>query len=468
MPKFLAIDLGAESGRLILGELASGRLTTTEVHRFPNDPVTHSGSLHWDVLRLWFEIQRGLCNLNGTAIDGIAVDSWGVDYALLDERGELLGNPYHYRDSRTTGMVDRVCQIVPRKEIYNATGIQFMPINTLYQLAAANERTPKLLRIAERLLTIPDLFHFWLTGNAVCEFTNASTTQMCDPRTKTWTTAMLQRLGLPTHILGPIVEACSVIGSYCGTPVVAPGSHDTASAVAAIQAREGVAFLSSGTWSLVGMEVDAPVINEAARNLNFTNEGGICGTTRLLKNVMGLWMLQGCRKSLAARGAAFSYEQLAEAAVHAPDGDIRLDPDDQAFLNPECMLAAVDAYCEGSGQPRPHTAGGYARAILKSLVRRYCAVVDELEQLTNTRIHTLRIIGGGSKNRILNQWTADATGRRVLAGPVEATALGNIAAQMLATGAAKSLSECREVIARSHETATFEPQHTKEWEKSYA
>lgn len=468
MPKYLAVDLGAESGRVTLGELQNGVLRMTEVHRFSNDPVEYNGSLHWDVPRLWFEIQRGIGEVNGGDLDGIAVDSWGIDYALLGEKGELLGNPYHYRDRRTSGILEKVCAAVPRGEIYNATGIQFMAINTLYQLAAANEQTPRLLGMAERLLTIPDLFHFWLTGEAVCEFTNASTTQMCDPRTKTWATDLLNRLGLPHHFLGPIVEPCSIIGAASGIPVIAPASHDTGSAVAAIEAREGTAFLSSGTWSLVGMEVDAPVINDTACSLNFTNEGGVCGTTRLLKNVMGLWMLQGCRKSLAGRGTNYSYEELAEAAASAPEVHIVLDPDDPSFLRPDCMLAAIDGYCRRTGQHRPQTPGEYARAVLESLVLRYRTVLDELEQLTNTRIHTIRVIGGGSLNRVLNQWTANGTGRRVLAGPVEATALGNIAAQMLATGEASSLAECREIIARSNQSVIFEPQNTATWENLHA
>lgn len=466
MPKFLAIDLGAESGRLILGDVQNGSLQTSEVHRFANDPVCYGGSMHWDVPRIWFEIQSGLAKVEGVELTGMAVDSWGVDYALLGERGELLANPHHYRDGRTAGMMDEVARVVPRREIYEATGIQFMPINTLYQLYAAKQQTPGLLKLAERMITIPDLFHYWLTGEAVCEFTNASTTQMADPRTKTWAKSLLGRLDLPCDLPGPMVDPCTVIGTGPGgVPVIAPASHDTGSAVAAVEAREGTAFLSSGTWSLVGMELDAPVINDAAYRLNFTNEGGICGTTRLLKNVMGLWMLQGCRKTLAKRGMSLSYEQLSEEAMNATAFGVLVDPDHLSFLKPECMLAAIDGYCDASGQERPKTTGGYARAILESLALRYRVVLDELEQLAGTRIHTVRVIGGGSRNNVLNQWTANATGRRVLAGPVEATALGNIAAQMLATGAAGSIAECREVIARSQGAAVFEPQNTEIWEE---
>lgn len=466
MPEYLAIDLGAESGRLIVGALQNGKLQTREIHRFSNDPVAYGGSLHWDAPRIWFEIQCGLEKVKSTKLNGIAVDSWGIDYALLGEDGELLANPHHYRDNRTSGVMEQVCRLVPREHIYQTTGIQFMPINTLYQLFAAKQQSPKLLSVAKTLITIPDLFHYWLTGNAVCELTNASTTQMLDANNRTWADSLLRRLDLPAHLLGPLVEPCSVIGSAkSGVPVIAPASHDTGSAVAAIEAREGTAFLSSGTWSLVGMEVDAPVINAATQRLNFTNEGGVCGTTRLLKNVMGLWMLQGCRQSLTGRGMPHSYEELANAVLAAPPFRIILDPDDPSFLRPACMVTAIDRYCDASGQDHPASPGEYARAVLESLALRYRTVLDELERVTGTRIHTIRIVGGGSRNEVLNQMTADATGRQVLAGPVEATALGNIAAQMLATGAAQSIAECRDIIARSHETVVYRTHNTELWEQ---
>src|ERR1051326_7441637 len=293
---YLAFDFGAESGRAVLAHLQSGVLTTEEVHRFPNEPVEYLGSLHWDAPRLWLEVRKALAGLGEVELAGIGVDAWGVDYALLGERGELLENPYHYRDRRTEGIMEEVLARVGRDEIYSATGIQFMPINTLYQLVAAKRRSPRLLAAAQYLLTIPDLFHYWLTGNAVCEFTNATTTQMVDPIKRTWATGLLQRLELPAHLPAPIVEPGSIVGtllpeiaghtSLAGTTVIAPACHDTGSAVAAISARDGTAFLSSGTWSLLGTELDAPVITPGALRLNFTNEGGVNGTTRLLKNVM--------------------------------------------------------------------------------------------------------------------------------------------------------------------------------------
>ena len=323
---YLALDFGAQSGRALLAHLQAGILTTEEVHRFANEPVEYGGSLHWDVPRLWFEVRNALSRLGEVELAGIGVDAWGVDYALLGERGELLQNPYHYRDRRTEGIMEEVLGRVTKKEIYEATGIQFMPINTLYQLFAARRQTPELLKAAKCLLTIPDLFNYWLTGKAVCEFTNATTTQMVDPVKRAWAAGLMQRLELPAHLPAPMVEPGSIIGTLlpdiaghsclAGTTVIAPACHDTGSAVAAISAREGTAFLSSGTWSLLGTELDSPVITPDALRMNFTNEGGVNGTTRLLKNVMGLWMLQGCRQAWTRAGPIrYGYRELIEMAA---------------------------------------------------------------------------------------------------------------------------------------------------------
>jgi rhamnulokinase len=398
-----------------------------------------------------------------------------VDYALLGERGDLLENPYHYRDRRTEGILEDVLGRVSKEEIYNATGIQFMPINTLYQLVAAQRRTPKLLAAAKYLLTIPDLFNYWLTGNATCEFTNATTTQMVDPVKRTWATNLMQRLELPANLPGPIVEPGSILGtllpeitchsSYAGATVIAPACHDTGSAVAAISARDGTAFLSSGTWSLLGTELDYPVITPEALRLNFTNEGGVNGTTRLLKNVMGLWMLQGCRQSWTARGFSYEYLELIELAARQPSFRHLVDPDDESFLRPSDMLASIDKFCTRTHQPIPKEPGAYVRAVLESLAFKYRLVLRNLEQVTGKQIEQIRIIGGGSKNRLLNQLTANATGKRVLAGPVEATALGNIAVQILATGEAASLEEVRAIVDRSFPTEIFEPMETDKWDQ---
>ncbi len=472
---YLAFDFGAQSGRAVLARLHSGILTTEEIHRFPNDPVEYGGALHWDMPRLWFEVRSALSRLGEVELAGIGVDAWGVDYALLGEQGELLQNPYHYRDRRTDGVMEEVLRKIDREKIYQATGIQFMPINTLYQLFAARRQTPKLLAAAKYLLTIPDLFHYWLTGNAVCEFTAATTTQMVDPVKHAWATGLMQSLELPVHLPSPIVEPGSIIGtllpdiaghsSLAGTTIIAPACHDTGSAVAAISARDGIAFLSSGTWSLVGTELDSPVITSDALRLNFTNEGGVNGTTRLLKNVMGLWMLQECRRSWLAEGLSYDYRELIDLATGEATFRHLVDPDDQSFLRPPDILTAINQFCTRTHQPVPQKLGAYVRAVLESLAFKYRLVLRNLEQVSGKHIAQIRIIGGGSKNRLLNQLTADATGRTVVAGPAEATALGNVAIQILATGGATSLREVRDIVDRSFPTEVFEPLETGEWER---
>jgi rhamnulokinase len=472
---YLAFDFGAESGRAVLARLHAGVLTTEEVHRFPNEPVEYSGSMHWDVPRLWLEVRRALAKVDKLELAGIGVDTWGVDYALLGERGELLQNPYHYRDRRTHGVMEQVFHTISKEEIYSVTGVQFMPINTLYQLYAARRDTPELLRIAKHFVMIPDLVHYWLSGNIVCEFTNATTTQLVNPVTRTWSHDLMSRLGLPVTLPAPIVEPGTIIGNLLpevaksstlsGTPVIAPASHDTGSAVAAVTARDGTAFLSSGTWSLLGTELDRPVLTPDALRLNFTNEGGVCHTTRLLKNVMGLWMLQCCRKSWMTRGQAHEYRELMALAGHEPAFRHLIDPDDESFLCPDDMLTAIDQFCLKTHQPKPETPGAYARTILESLAFKYRLVLANLERASRQKISKVRVIGGGSKNRFLNQLTADATGRTVLAGPAEATALGNAGIQILATGECSSLAEVRLIIDRSFPTEVFEPREPGAWDR---
>jgi len=472
---YLAFDLGAQSGRAVLAHLKSGILTTEEIHRFPNEPVEYGGALHWDILRLWLEVREALAKLGEVELAGIGVDAWGVDYALLGEGGALLENPYHYRDRRTEGVMEEVIAKIGRQEIYGATGIQFMPINTLYQLFAAQRRTPKIVAAAKCLLTIPDLFNYWLCGRAVCEFTNATTTQMVDAVKRTWATGLMESLGLPSHLPAPIVESGSIIGTLLptvagcasrkSTPVIAPACHDTGSAVAAISARDDTAFLSSGTWSLLGTELDSPVITPDALRLNFTNEGGVNGTTRLLKNVMGLWMLQGCQRCWTERSQSYEYRELIKLAVRETPFRQLVDPDDESFLRPDDMLNAIDNFCGRTHQPALEGPGAYVRTILESLAFKYRLVLRNLEQVTGRRFRQIRVIGGGSKNLLLNQLTADATGRRVLAGPAEATALGNVAVQILATGGASSLAEVRAIVDRSFPTEVFEPLETDKWDE---
>lgn len=469
---YCAIDLGAESGRVVLARLQKGILTTTEVRRFANEPVRYGGFLHWDAPRLWLEICRALEAIDQEELQGIGVDAWGVDYALLGENGELLQNPYHYRDARTRGVMESALQIIPKEEIYGITGIQFMPINTLYQFLAAKRDSPEVLRDARRLLTIPDLFHYWLTGIAVCEYTNATTTQMVNASTRTWATELLDRFDLPLKLPAQLTEPGTTLGPMrpestrgrCSAPVILPGSHDTASAVAAVSARDDTAFLSSGTWSLLGIEVDAPVITPDALRLNFTNEGGVNGTTRLLKNVMGLWLVQSCRQAWASRGQQHTYEELMTLAEREPAFQFLINPDDESFLSPVDMTRAIESFCERTGQRGPSSPAGYIRGILESLALKYRIVIESLEQLIGKRIHRIRVIGGGSKNHLLNQFTADATGRTVLAGPSEATALGNVAIQMLATGSAASLKGARAIIERSFPTEVYEPLDPARWD----
>jgi rhamnulokinase len=473
---FLAFDLGAESGRGILGRLQSGLLDINEIYRFPNEPVRDQGGLHWDILRLWHEIKKTFESSSLSKIESVGVDTWGVDFAVLGEKGILIENPYHYRDSRTEGIMDAVFARASREKIYSITGIQFLPFNTLYQLYAACCSAPKLIDAAEALVTIPDLLNYWLSGSLTSEYTNATTTQFVDARTCTWATSLLDELNLPSRLLRPIVKPGTVIGelknevsaALAGTPLVAPACHDTGSAVAALSASGKSAFLSSGTWSLLGAELPAPVISAKARDLNFTNEGGVCGTIRLLKNIGGLWLLQSCRRCWAASGRSYTYDELMRAAADARYRFISLfDPDHHSFLNPENMLSAIAEYCRSTRQPVPSGPPAYTRSILESLAFKYRNVLDSLEEVTGMRFEEVRIMGGGSKNRLLNQFTADATGRTVVVGPAEATALGNIAMQMLATGAVSSLAEARRIIDRSFPVERFEPSAADLWDAQY-
>lgn len=475
----LAFDLGAESGRALIGRYAGGNLSVEEIHRFSNEPVEYNGELHWDAPRLWHEMQSALAiaGSQGIHLDAMGVDTWGVDYALLGEGGALLGNPFHYRDKQTDGMMERVFALVTPEEIYSRTGIQFMQLNGLYRLYAQQLTTPRLLQTAEKLVTIPDLFNFWLTGVAVAEFTNATTLQFYDPRKKDWSTEILQKLGISTHFLPSVVQPGTILGNLrpevakkagiSAVAVVAPACHDTGSAVAAIAGASESVFISSGTWSLEGTEVHQPVINPEARHFNFTNEGGVCGTFRLLKNVMGLWLLQRCRRDWQLAGSSYTYPELMQMALSGPPFQSLVDPDDPSFLHPESMLEAIADFCRATRQPVPEGPAAVTRTVLESLALKYRFVLDRLEALTGRHFREIHIVGGGAKNELLNQFTAEATGRRVVAGPVEATALGNIAMQMLASRAVGSLEEVRQLIAHSFPAQTHEPQQHAEWERAY-
>jgi rhamnulokinase len=476
--RFLAFDLGAESGRAISARLDGGVLTLGRVARFPNEPVRVDESLRWNAPELWANMQRALDGCADTERpDSIGVDAWGCDFGLLDRAGALVELPYHYRDPRTDGVMQEVFARVPRETIYEATGIQFLPFNTVFQLVAASARTPAALDSASRFATIPDIFNYWLTGELRCEYTNATTTQMVDARTRTWACDLLKAVGVPTRLLPPIAEPGATLGRVTrsasrgleNTPVVLPACHDTGSAVAAVPANGRRAFLSSGTWSLLGIEMPRPVITHEALDANLTNEGGVCGTTRLLKNIGGLWLLQCCRRDWSRAGRAYEYDELIALAAEERHAFASLfDPDDPAFLHPDDMPSAIAEYCRRTGQAVPDAPAAYARGILESLAYKYRVVVDALESIAATRIAEIQIVGGGSRNRLLNQFTADATGRTVIAGPVEATALGNIAMQMLATGAVSSLARARAIIEDSFPAERFEPRAADLWDAHYA
>jgi rhamnulokinase len=476
---YLAFDLGAESGRAMMGRLHADTLELSEAHRFRNEPLREKGTLRWDLPKLRAEMQRALEQLaaSGERPDSIGVDTWGCDYGLIDRRGELVGNPYCYRDSRTDGVMDAVFARVSRARIYEVTGVQFLPFNTLYQLVAALQRTPDELTRAKSFGTIPDILNHWLTGVLRAEFTNATTTQMVEARSRRWATDLLEEAGVPTRLLPELLEPGTVIGwlrpelsaKLGGTAVVAPACHDTGSAVAAVPARDGRAFLSSGTWSLLGTEIPAPIITPAALEANFTNEGGVGKTTRLLKNIAGLWLLQCCRREWARGGHEYTYDELIDAAAADRRAfESLVDPDDQSFLHPEDMRGAIAESCRRTGQPEPDSPPRYTRAILESLAFKYRYVLDMLDELTGVRTREVQIVGGGSRNQLLNQFTADATGRRVLAGPIEATALGNIAMQMVATGTARSIADARAIIGTSFPVDRFEPAAVDRWDAHYA
>lgn len=473
MSRFLAFDLGAESGRALLGHLSAGRLTLEPVHRFANTPRHDDGTLRWDVEALWLQMRHALA-LAPAGLTSLGVDTWGCDYALLDAAGALVEPPYHYRDHRTDGVMDGVLARLGRGRLYDITGVQCLPFNTLFQLVAAAGAQPSMLDRAAALVTMPDLFNYWLTGRITREYTNATTTQCIDARRRTWATSILDHLHLPCRLFGPLVEPGSQLGPLlastggpAGARVIAPACHDTGSAVASVATGGDTAFLSSGTWSLLGVELPAPVLTPRAAALNLTNEGGVCGTTRLLKNIGGLWLLQACRRDWAAEGLELSYHALAAAAGALPAGASMIDPDDASFLNPGHMPRAIADYCRRTAQPVPEAPAVVARTIFESLALKYRMVLAWLEEVSGLSIRTVRVIGGGAQNRLLNQLTADVTGRTVLAGPVEATALGNIAMQMLATGAAGSLADARDIIGRSFPAERFLPADSGHWDRQY-
>ena len=478
--QFLAFDLGAESGRGVLGHFDGERFNLEELHRFPNGGVRVLDSLHWDVLRLWNEIKvtLSICAQKGTNPVAIGIDTWGVDFALLGRDDVLLGLPHHYRDSRTDGMLEEAFRRLPRTTLFERSGCQFLQINTLYQLLSMVVHKSPLLDVAEIFLMIPDLFNFWLTGRKVCEFSNATTTQFYDPRRQGWSKEICTTLGLPYEILPGIVQPGTQLGTLLPSvaaetglpeiPIIAPACHDTGSAVAAVPTQsDDWAYISSGTWSLMGIEVPEPIVTDQALNLNFTNEGGVANTFRFLKNIMGLWLVQECRRTWAQAGDEMSYDQMTQLAENAKPFTALIDPDDDTFLPPGDMPSRIVDYCKHTGQTPPSDVGEILRCALESLALKYRWVLEKLEIVRGKTIDVIHIVGGGAQNHTLCQFTADATGAPVIAGPIEATAIGNIVVQAIASGLIESISDAREVVHRSFNLITYEPQNLGDWDEAY-
>ena len=478
----LGFDYGASNGRAILGVFDGRKLEISEIHRFPNEPVQMGDRLYWDFPRLFAEMRRGLlkCAQAGIEPDVIGVDTWGVDFGLLDGNGRLLGNPVHYRDTMTNGMMDEAFRAMPKEEIFEHTGLAFMQFNSLYQLLALKKENDAALDSAKALLFMPDLFTYFLTGVKGSEYSIASTAQLTDPRTRDWSPEIFERFGLPREIFQPIHESgrvrgplspalCAEFGFKKAPLVVAVAQHDTAAAVASVPAKgEHFAYISSGTWSLLGAETKAPVVSRAVMDANYTNEGGVCGTTRVLKNIMGMWIIQECRRNWLKQGDCEDFAALAALAEKEAPFRSLFDPDDARFMPQGDMPARIAEYCRETNQPVPETRPQFARAIYESLALKYRWAIRRLEgDILGEKVECLHIVGGGSNNTLLNRMTASAINRPVLAGPGEGTAIGNLLIQAMALGAIGSMDELREVVRNSFEVKTFAPENSAEWDAAY-
>ena len=477
--RVLAIDLGASSGRAIIGTFDGDRITTKEVHRFANDPVIVGGTLYWDVLRLFHEIKQGISKaaLEGE-IDSIGIDTWGVDFGLIDKYGDLIENPVHYRDARTKGLVEECANLVPDREFYGRTGIQFLELNTVYQLYALKKYRPHILERAEKLLFMPDLFGYLLTGKMTSEYSIATTSQMVNAGTMTWADDLLAKLGIPASLLCDISPSGAVLGDLSpkicaelgieSTKVISVCGHDTQSALTAVpSSKKDFAFMSSGTWSLLGTELDEPLINDETFSMNITNEGGYGSRTGFLKNIIGLWLIQESRRHWNRHGHDYSFADLEKEALAAAPFRCFIDPDCPDFNTPGNLPQRIKDYCARTGQYVPETTGEVVRCIYESLAMKYKDTVAKLEKCTGKTYPEINIIGGGTKDTLLLRMTACSTGRKVIAGPVEATVLGNIAVQLISQGAVSSVEEAREIIGRSEKTAEYLPENTEEWNPAY-
>jgi rhamnulokinase len=487
---YLALDLGAESGRGILGTLSKGRMELSEVHRFETGPVSlptkypvyeevkEDISLVWDFIRFWQEIKECIHKTSGQVnLASIGVDTWGVDFALLDKKGQLISFPYHYRDNRTDGMMEKAFEKLSRRRIYEITGNQFMQLNTLFQLLSLVIDNSSSLQIADKLVMVPDLINYWLTGRAVAEFTEATTTQIFDTSKGQWSQEIISAMGFPLNIFPEIITPGTILGPLrrsvakeMGSEimVVAPPTHDTASAVAAIPAEnKDFIWISSGTWSIIGMTTAVPVINEQSYSCNFTNEGGMNGSNSFSKNVMGLWLVQQCRLQWKKEGRDYSYDELTELAQKAQHLKTFVDPDYSDFLQMGDMAEKINKYCRLSGQPIPQDEGEMIRAVLQGLALRYRLIIEQLEEISGKKVSSIHIVGGGIKNNLVNQFTADTLGCKVITGPVEATAIGNIIVQAVTMGDIADWEEGVAIIKNSFDIHTYLPRDQSHWNKAY-
>lgn len=478
--KLLAFDFGASSGRAMLGEFDGEKITLTEAHRFDNNPVMIHNTFYWDVLNLFFEIKQGITKARALGeFSTIGIDTWGVDFGLLDKRGDLLENPIHYRDLRTSGMIEEVCNIVGRDNLYNVTGNQFMELNTIFQLYALAKQRPEVLERAECALLMPDLLGYFLTGKRTAEYSIASTTQLMNAYTKQWNKDMMRQLGIPGDlfpdivksgtVLGPVTEEiCGELGIH-GVNVISVTGHDTACAVVAAPAtEEDFIYISCGTWSLFGTETKEPIIGEKSMEYNITNEGGYDYTTRFLKNIIGLWLIQETRRQYRREGRQYSYNDLEKHALASEPFKYFIDPDAQDFVPPGDIPGRVREFCKRTGQGEPQTVGEIMRCIYESIAMKYRYAFHMIKDCTDKDYRYIHMVGGGTKDNLLCRMTASSTGCKIVAGPIEATALGNIAVQLMASGDIADMKEARRIITNSFDPVEYQPVDTDKWDAAYS
>lgn len=477
--RVLAFDFGASSGRAIIGCFDGDKITLEEVHRFSNDPVSVGGTVYWDVLRLFYEIKQGIIKAKiAGGFDSIGIDTWGVDFGLIDSEGKLMENPVHYRDARTAGLVDEAFKTMPKEKLYGITGIQFMELNTLFQIIALKKYRPWMLERADKMLFMPDLFGYMLTGKMCSEYSIASTSQLIDLDKRTWSKEILDAFGIKESVFAPLVQPGTVLGELskevceeCGVdpvPVISVCGHDTQSAITSVPCEDGdFAFLSSGTWSLFGTELDKPIVNETSMNINITNEGGFDGSTGFLKNIIGLWLIQESRRQWKREGKEYSYADLEKLALAAEPFKCFIDPDAPEFVPHGNIPERVREFCRKTGQYVPETVGEIMRCIYESLAMKYRLTFEKLRECTERDYPVIHVIGGGTKDGLLCQMTANSCDRTVKAGPIEATVMGNVAVQLMSDGSVENIGQARKIVAESSELKTFEPKDTDKWAEAY-